>query len=1059
MSTAAVRSFLRLSRPATDLDALLAAVADRNNTAFDELVRRYGPMVLGVCRRVLGPSDSADDAFQTTFLALVRHAGSIRTPAALPGWLHRTALRTALKIKPRTLALILPEPAVHPDPLADLSWREVRALLDAELDRLPADLRGPVVLCYLDGHTRDDAAAALGVSLSTANRRLARGLEVLRERLTRRGLSGVAVAAAAVGGGLTAQVPPALSNRLTAAFAALPTAAGLPSFLTGWKAAASLVLLLGGLTTAGVLLTAPAGQVKAPPAAPSEKPDKPKADAGEALPDGALLRLGSTHFRHAGVEDFVLLPDGKSVLTAGTDQFLRTWDLATGRETRKVTVAGSVKRLGSFSPDGRFAAAFVGGNLAVYDTGTGKELASVPSPTEDPHSTFFSPDGLALAVLGWAPQLYLIDWKTKKQQELPLPARRIGKDSTLHGYFSPDGKWVVAGGGHGESVCVFDVAAKEEKHRFSCSAIRTTITPDGKTLVAAVGRELATFDLKTGRETARFNPETEESFFSLDVSPDGATAVCSFSNSSCLVDLKTGRVLHKLPDHPIYGVFSRDGKSVVATTGQQLRVWNVADVKERFEHLGNLSYSPVLAVSPDGRRLASVSWLDKYVTVWDLTTGRVHRTLPLKGEQGRYAVELGFTPDGRTLWSGQYKGFVHWWDTATWKETRTVQLATPDPTALRDLDYLFRARVSADGKTAAALGRVWTQTESTGLAVWDIETGKLKGSRALPANQTKWAWPTGVPVVALTTQDGLVVADAENPSRTRYTIPGVPANSPVVASTDGRLLAARKHENNEQSREVIVIDTATGQTVVVLKTGLAEHLALSADGRTLVVAADDALKVFDVATGVERGRRPLPVRADGLILSDDTRALTALKDGTGLVWDLTAFPATAKPAGAAVATLWDALAGGDAAAAYKAGWELADRPAEAVALLREKLKPAKAADAAAVTALVTKLDDKDFATREAASKALLAFGDTAVSSLQAAIKGELSAEQTERVERVLAAAKSPVLTGERLREVRAVAVLERVGSADARKLLDELAGGLPDARLTKEAAAVGRGKK
>ena len=140
--------------------------------------------------------------------------------------------------------------------------------------------------------------------------------------------------------------------------------------------------------------------------------------------------------------------------------------------------------------------------------------------------------------------------------------------------------------------------------------------------------------------------------------------------------------------------------------------------------------------------------------------------------------------------------------------------------------------------------------------------------------------------------------------------------------------------------------------------------------------------------------------------------------------------------------------------AYRAEWELADHPAEAVAVLRDRLKPAKAADATTVRALVAKLDAAEFAEREAASKALRNLGEAAVPALRQALKGELSAEQRRLVEEVLAAVTAPaVLAGDSLREVRVIDVLERAATPDARKLLAELAAGNSEARLTKEAAA------
>ncbi len=130
-----------------------------------------------------------------------------------------------------------------------------------------------------------------------------------------------------------------------------------------------------------------------------------------------------------------------------------------------------------------------------------------------------------------------------------------------------------------------------------------------------------------------------------------------------------------------------------------------------------------------------------------------------------------------------------------------------------------------------------------------------------------------------------------------------------------------------------------------------------------------------------------------------------------------------------------------------------DRGDQTVALIRERLKPVKAADKDAVTRLVTKLDAPAFGEREAAAKLLREMGDSAIPALRAALQTGLSAEAKDRVERVIAAAAEPVRSsGFGAQQARAIAVLQRIGIEDARKLLEELAGGLAEARLTHEAA-------
>jgi RNA polymerase sigma factor (sigma-70 family) len=175
-----------------DRDLLERFVRQRDEAAFAVLVRRHGPMVQGVCRRVLGNVHDAEDACQAAFLALALRAASINNRASVGGWLHGVAYRVAANLKRQVArrhareVLSEAEPGVEP---AEASWREVRAILDEELGRLPERLRAPLLLCYVEEKTRDEAAQELGWSVGTLRGRLERGRELLRGRLARRGVT------------------------------------------------------------------------------------------------------------------------------------------------------------------------------------------------------------------------------------------------------------------------------------------------------------------------------------------------------------------------------------------------------------------------------------------------------------------------------------------------------------------------------------------------------------------------------------------------------------------------------------------------------------------------------------------------------------------------------------------------------------------------------------------------------------------------------------------------------------------------------------------------------
>jgi RNA polymerase sigma factor (sigma-70 family) len=168
-------------------------IARRDMAAFEALVRRYGPLVLGVCRRVLGDAHDADDAFQATFLVLARRASSIQSQGAVGSWLCGTAYRISLKARAAKARRMDQErkagTMLKTAVAAEAAWQELKPVLDEELNRLPAKYRVPLVLCYLEGKTNEAAAKELGWAPGSMSYRLAQARERLRERLVRRGIA------------------------------------------------------------------------------------------------------------------------------------------------------------------------------------------------------------------------------------------------------------------------------------------------------------------------------------------------------------------------------------------------------------------------------------------------------------------------------------------------------------------------------------------------------------------------------------------------------------------------------------------------------------------------------------------------------------------------------------------------------------------------------------------------------------------------------------------------------------------------------------------------------
>ncbi len=187
-------------RQDSDDRLLHAFVTSRDETAFAALVRRYGPMVGAVCRRVLGHEQDAEDAFQATFLVLAQKAARLRKKTALASFLHGTAYRISLQAKRATARRRKHEgrapgrPSFNPSD--ELSWREVRALVDEEVARLPEKYRSAFILCCLESVSQVEAAQRLGIKEGTLSSRLSRARERLGQRLARRGVDLTAVLAA-----------------------------------------------------------------------------------------------------------------------------------------------------------------------------------------------------------------------------------------------------------------------------------------------------------------------------------------------------------------------------------------------------------------------------------------------------------------------------------------------------------------------------------------------------------------------------------------------------------------------------------------------------------------------------------------------------------------------------------------------------------------------------------------------------------------------------------------------------------------------------------------------
>src|SRR5262245_10334361 len=249
MASARSRSVAELLGVESDRQLVERVLATRDESALLTIVLRHGTMVYHVCRRVLRHPHDAEDAFQATFLVLAQELRALRQHSSLASWLHGVALRVSRKAKARAMAeqrreagAARPE-AVPPD---DLTWSEVRSALDAELSRLPDRWRLPLVLCYLEGQTQDEAADQLGWSKSTLRRRLEQARAALGSRLKGRGIAWSAVLPAVLASDSLTATAMSLACVDSTVAAALAVVNGKPLALA---ASAKVAVLTEGVLT------------------------------------------------------------------------------------------------------------------------------------------------------------------------------------------------------------------------------------------------------------------------------------------------------------------------------------------------------------------------------------------------------------------------------------------------------------------------------------------------------------------------------------------------------------------------------------------------------------------------------------------------------------------------------------------------------------------------------------------------------------------------------------------------------------------------------------------
>jgi RNA polymerase sigma factor (sigma-70 family) len=1074
-----------------DLVRQLAQVSDR--AAFELLLWRHGPAVWAVCRRVLGPGPDAEDAFQATFLALSRRASTISDGNAVAGWLHRVAVRAAVetaKARSRrtsreTPSPILPEAIAPDDPVRVAAGRELGAMLDAAIARLPDRYRQPFLLCEVYGRAPADAAAELNCPVGTIASRLSRAKRRLRAVLARRGLALPATLAVGVlpTGLATAALRTAFAPVAGAKLAALADRAIRPALINMWMvvAAAGLVAVTAGVLARGQVKTPPAD--KPPPAAAKKADTKIGPVTDWPRPDGAVARIGSTRLRHAGaVNDVAFSPDNKWVATAcsvGAYAEVFVWDTTTGEKRLKLPG----------NPNSHLKLMFADGDKALW----------IFNLTTGPGS----------------PRTSLRRYSLADGHELPEILPLAEQDGLLAFAFDPAGKrFGFTRGNNNSSFRVIEVATGKTVNTFPTPAgllgdtagwpSWPAFAPGGKLIAfppgaahRGPGTTMPVIDVDTGKELTSVT-DADYAIGMAAFAPDGKTVAATGikgwpdepTYTVTLWDVKTGKLLRRMS-----GVeqtekclaFSPDGKYLAVGDTQRLAVqlFDVATGKEvrRFQSSPGVMQ---VAFSPDGKRLAAARSSDT-VSIWDVETGK---PTAASADPEISPMELRFVDRDRLLI--RTDGFaVFDWRTGKVLERSALlpeaasyyTLVSPDRRMIAMRDYRGPIRL-CDAATGAELKKLEGHTNQTGWIVFSPDSARLYSYDDDPASIRAWDVGTGKELFKADFSHASVVERLAVASDRKWLATSaydngehqpivqvwdaatgkagfrfVPPKGPVLRlafSPDGTTLAATGGEEWHSPPKpgwLVLWDLTTGNVrrALTTPTGVLFTLAFTPDRRSIITGGSDGVvRVWELATGQERRAMKGHQRwVHHLTVSPDSRHIASTSpDEPTLVWDLYG------PTGGAITEadgkqLVTDLAG-DPAIAFTAISRLAAHATESVPLIQAHLKPAAATDPKRIAALVKALDADRFAAREQAAADLTKLGDEADPALRAALAGAPSAEARERLTQLLPKVAAPTVV--RLRELRAVEALEVAGTPEAAALLAGWAKD-PTLRIRADAAA------
>jgi RNA polymerase sigma factor (sigma-70 family) len=651
----------------TDGQLLGRFLGARDEAAFEALVRRHGPMVLGVCRRVLRNAHDAEDAFQAAFLVLAKKAASLTQRELVGNWLYGVAYRAALQTRAargtrERQVSEMPEPEVV-EP-ADV-WGDLRPVLDEELNRLPEKYRAPVVLCDLEGRTRREVARQLGVPEGTLSGRLTTARRKLARRLTQRGLalSSGGLAAVLSQGAALAHLPAALVGSTTRA--AIRVAAGgaaaaavsakvaavtegvlrtmFLSKLKGVAAVLCALLALGGTVLLGFRAAAadqegarpavaddrPAAGAGVQPAQPPADRARPREQARLAVQAGGVAIPVETD----AMQGLAFSRDSRFLAGGGFGKEILIWDrrLKGDRPWRTLKGPKTFVRRVAFSPDGKLIAAGVDGAVIyLWAAASGKPVAelraTLPSKGIDAgiHNFAFLPGNKLVVSYLYQPlravnpeavgaEIWIWDIGDIATKKATVLAKQEGGDIAV----SPDGKLLACSRWVRRGLAVWDLERRkvvwEESVGKNEFMSRVAFSPDGKFLAVGggyrfVGPRGGSGD---GGRLWLFDVKTKKRLWGVEEEKNGAyNAIAFTADSKGVLTGSSGRFVN----------YRFKGGATGSKVLSELRRWDVANGKEVWRADGELGWFQTITASADGKTIAGCD--NCWLMLFDPETGR-----------------------------------------------------------------------------------------------------------------------------------------------------------------------------------------------------------------------------------------------------------------------------------------------------------------------------------------------------------------------------------------------------------------------------------------------------